>query len=119
MGTGIAASRSDPGNCEIYPNLKTQYTLRGSSRTTLSILKRNEKCNIVTMTTPDSRVIIVGAGVFGLSTALWLARSGYMNVTIFDRQPYDRTFYNPADGCDSASSDINKIFRATYGTKEQ
>ncbi|OJJ07021.1 hypothetical protein ASPVEDRAFT_154944 [Aspergillus versicolor CBS 583.65] len=70
------------------------------------------------MTTPDSRVIIVGAGVFGLSTALWLARSGYKNVTIFDRQPYDRTFYNPADGCDSASSDINKIFRATYGTKE-
>lgn len=71
------------------------------------------------MTTPDSRVIIVGAGVFGLSTALWLARSGYKNVTIFDRQPYDKSFYNPADGCDSASADINKIFRATYGTKAQ
>ncbi|KAL3476717.1 FAD dependent oxidoreductase [Aspergillus californicus] len=69
------------------------------------------------MSTPTSSVIIVGAGVFGLSTALWLSRSGYKNVTVYDRQPFDRSFYNPAAGCDSASADINKIFRATYGTK--
>lgn len=70
------------------------------------------------MSTPDSRVVIVGGGVFGLSTALWLARSGYKDVTIFDRCSFDKTFYNPADGCDGASADINKIFRATYGSQE-
>lgn len=71
------------------------------------------------MTTPDSRVIIVGSGVFGLSTALWLARSGYKNVTVFDRCDFEKKYYNPADGCDGASADINKIFRATYETKKQ
>ncbi|KAL4916508.1 FAD dependent oxidoreductase [Aspergillus aurantiobrunneus] len=70
------------------------------------------------MTTPNSRVIVVGAGVFGLSTALWLARSGYKNVTVFDRQAFDKSHYNPADGCDGASADINKIFRATYGSQD-
>lgn len=71
------------------------------------------------MSTPNSRVVIVGGGVFGLSTALWLAHSGYQDVTIFDRCSFDKTFYNPADGCDGASADINKIFRATYGSQEQ
>lgn len=71
------------------------------------------------MTTVESRVIIVGAGVFGLSTALWIARSGYKNVTVFDRRAFDQTYYNPANGCDGASADINKIFRATYGTQQQ
>lgn len=33
----------------------------------------------------NSRVIVVGAGVFGLSTALELARKGYKNVTVVDR----------------------------------
>ncbi|CAG8899629.1 unnamed protein product [Penicillium egyptiacum] len=70
------------------------------------------------MTTPESRVIIVGGGVFGLSTALWLARGGYKNVTIFDRCNFDTNYYNPADGCDGASADINKIFRATYGSQK-
>lgn len=71
------------------------------------------------MTNPDSRVIIVGGGVFGLSTALWLARGGYQNVTIFDRCDFDKNYYNPSNGCDGASADINKIFRATYGTQQQ
>ncbi len=65
----------------------------------------------------DSNIIIVGAGVFGLSTALWLARSGYKNLTVFDRCPFDKNHYNPNDGCDGASSDINKIYRAGYGSK--
>ncbi|OJJ31433.1 hypothetical protein ASPWEDRAFT_141671 [Aspergillus wentii DTO 134E9] len=69
------------------------------------------------MTTPESRVIIVGGGVFGLSTALYLARDGYKNVTIFDRCEFDKNHYNPANGCDGASADINKIFRATYGSQ--
>jgi sarcosine oxidase/L-pipecolate oxidase len=71
------------------------------------------------MANPKTDVIIIGAGVFGLSTALWLARSGYKNVTVFDRCAFDKNYYNPADGCDGASADINKIFRATYGEQLQ
>jgi sarcosine oxidase/L-pipecolate oxidase len=71
------------------------------------------------MTTPESRVIIVGGGVFGLSTALWLAKGGYKDVTIFDRCEFEKNFYDPSNGCDGASADINKIFRATYGAQTQ
>ena len=39
-------------------------------------------------------IIIVGAGIFGLSTAIHLNERGYANVTIFDKQPYDNTLYN-------------------------
>ena len=60
-------------------------------------------------------IIIVGAGVFGLSTALHLGRRGYTDVTIFDSQPYDTTLYSYFDGCDAASADMNKIIRAGYG----
>jgi sarcosine oxidase/L-pipecolate oxidase len=63
----------------------------------------------------DSQIIIVGAGVFGLTTALWLARAGYRNVVIFDRCAVDKNYYDPSGGCDGASSDVNKIFRMAYG----
>jgi glycine/D-amino acid oxidase-like deaminating enzyme len=33
----------------------------------------------------DSRIVIIGAGVFGLSTAVELVRKGYRNITIVDR----------------------------------
>ncbi|KFX99697.1 hypothetical protein V490_01708 [Pseudogymnoascus sp. VKM F-3557] len=69
------------------------------------------------MISSDSKIIIVGAGVFGLSTALWLARDGYKNVTVFDRCAFDKNFYNPSNGCDGASADINKVFRMAYGEK--
>lgn len=71
------------------------------------------------MVATDSDIIIVGAGVFGLSTALWLARSGYRNVTVYDRCAFDRNFYNPSDGCDGASADINKVFRVAYGEEQE
>ena len=81
------------------------------------------------MTTVDSRVAIVGAGVFGLSTALHLKRrgalsrralferivsclnrnSGYHDVTVFDYQPYNTNAYDPNDECDAASANVNKI----------
>ncbi|KAH8894135.1 putative sarcosine oxidase [Thozetella sp. PMI_491] len=61
-------------------------------------------------------IIIVGAGAFGLSTALHLGRRGYTDVTVFDRQPYDETLYSYFKGCDAASADINKIIRAGYGS---
>ncbi|KAJ9647650.1 hypothetical protein H2204_000280, partial [Knufia peltigerae] len=71
------------------------------------------------MESHDSKIIIVGAGVFGLSTALWLSRAGYKDITVFDRCPLDTKHYNPSDGCDGASADINKIFRTAYGTEKE
>jgi hypothetical protein len=51
--------------------------------------------------------IIIGAGVFGLSTALYLAESDHdANIILIDRSPYP---------CPSAAaSDLNKIVRADY-----
>jgi glycine/D-amino acid oxidase-like deaminating enzyme len=69
------------------------------------------------MMTKDSKIVVVGGGVFGLSTSLWLARGGYRDVTVFDRCQFDKNFYNPADGCDGASADLNKIFRISYAEK--
>lgn len=54
----------------------------------------------------DSSILIVGAGVFGLSTALHLARDGYTNVTVLDREAVPSQF--------SAGTDLNKIVRAEY-----
>ncbi|KAI1382882.1 nucleotide-binding domain-containing protein [Hypoxylon trugodes] len=63
-------------------------------------------------------VIIVGAGVFGLSLALALRARNY-DVVVFDQHPYDRSAYQPGydDVVQAASVDHNKIFRASYGTK--
>ena len=55
----------------------------------------------------DSRIIIVGAGAWGLSTALHLNASGYRNVTVFDRSEAIPSTY-------SAANDLNKIVRAEY-----
>ncbi|KAJ5380842.1 L-pipecolate oxidase [Penicillium cataractarum] len=51
-------------------------------------------------------IIIVGAGVFGLSTALELKRRGYTDVTVLDR-------YNPP-AVDGSSVDISRIIRIDY-----
>ncbi|KAM3499836.1 hypothetical protein MY11210_009585 [Beauveria gryllotalpidicola] len=51
-------------------------------------------------------IIIVGAGVFGLSTAWWLARAGYHNVRVLDRWKVP----SPS----SAGYDRNKIIRTEY-----
>ncbi|KAK3651112.1 hypothetical protein LTR56_005876 [Elasticomyces elasticus] len=72
-----------------------------------------------TMTvTKDSKIIIVGAGVFGLTTALHLSQRGYSNVHIFDRQPYNQNRYAVSLGADAASADENKIVRASYGDRK-
>lgn len=60
---------------------------------------------------------IVGAGIFGLSTALHLARRGYKNVTVFDKQPYDTTENPYFKRCDAALADLNKIIRSAYGSQ--
>lgn len=52
----------------------------------------------------DDPIVIVGAGIFGLSTALHLARRGYDQVTVLDKQDYDQGLYSYAKGCDAASA---------------
>ncbi|KAG8996236.1 hypothetical protein FRB94_001163 [Tulasnella sp. JGI-2019a] len=52
--------------------------------------------------------LIVGAGVFGLSTAYYLLLDGEKDVTILDR-----SVILPAP--DAASTDINRIVRSSYG----
>lgn len=49
----------------------------------------------------DPRVVIVGAGCFGLSTAYHLLMRGYGDVTVLDRSPV-----LPAP--DASSNDINR-----------
>ncbi|WVQ84745.1 hypothetical protein IAT38_006902 [Cryptococcus sp. DSM 104549] len=71
------------------------------------------------MTTVDSKIAIIGAGVFGLSTALHLKQNGYKDVTVYDYQPYDQNAYNPSKGCDGASADVNKIYRCSYGEETE
>lgn len=48
----------------------------------------------------NSRILIIGAGTFGCSTALHLARRGYKNVTCFDAHPLPSPL--------SAGNDLNK-----------
>ncbi|KAH9922066.1 FAD dependent oxidoreductase [Fomitopsis serialis] len=56
---------------------------------------------------PESGIVIVGAGCFGLSTAYHLLRRGYTKITVLDRSPV-----LPAP--EAASTDINKIVRSCY-----
>ncbi|KAB2576899.1 L-pipecolate oxidase [Lasiodiplodia theobromae] len=59
-----------------------------------------------TQPSKDDRVVVVGAGVFGLSTALELSKRGYRNITVLDRYP------PPA--IDGSSVDISRIVRNDY-----
>lgn len=59
------------------------------------------------MTIDKSKSIqIVGGGTFGLSTAYFLAKDGYTNVTVIDREKVPSRF--------SAGYDLNKILRCEY-----
>lgn len=49
----------------------------------------------------DSSILIVGAGTWGCSTALHLARRGYKNVKVLDPHPVPSPI--------AAGNDINKI----------
>ena len=49
----------------------------------------------------DSPVIVVGAGTWGASTALYLGRRGYTNVVVMDPHSYPSPI--------SAGNDVNKI----------
>jgi sarcosine oxidase/L-pipecolate oxidase len=54
----------------------------------------------------EKRILIIGAGVFGLSIALELSRRGYSNITILDRH------VPPVP--DGSSVDISRIVRPDY-----
>lgn len=55
----------------------------------------------------DARVLIVGAGTYGLSTAYHMARSGYKSITVLEAGDAI-----PSPLC--AANDLNKIIRAEY-----
>ncbi|KAF9889820.1 hypothetical protein FE257_006910 [Aspergillus nanangensis] len=55
----------------------------------------------------NSRIVIVGAGAFGLSTALKLAQDGYKSITVLDRS------MPPVP--DGSSNDISRVIRFDYG----
>ncbi|KAI2692214.1 hypothetical protein LCP963914a_308 [Penicillium roqueforti] len=57
-------------------------------------------------TAKTDSILIVGAGVFGLSTALELNKRGYTDITVVDR------FVPPS--ADGSSVDISRIIRADY-----
>ncbi|KAH7883202.1 FAD dependent oxidoreductase [Phlebopus sp. FC_14] len=56
------------------------------------------------------KFLIIGAGTFGLSTALHLLQRGYKDVTVLDRA-------QELPAKDAASTDINKIVRSSYADK--
>ncbi|CAM9011053.1 unnamed protein product [Wickerhamomyces anomalus] len=64
------------------------------------------------------KIIIIGSGAFGLSSALHLVETGYENITIFDRLDLFKLGYIFDNGADTASADVNKVFRAYYGDKD-
>ena len=55
----------------------------------------------------SSPIAIIGAGAFGLSTALHLLQQGYTNITVFEKDTQIPPRY-------SAASDLNKIVPAEY-----
>ena len=50
---------------------------------------------------PTSKILIVGSGCFGVSTALHLLKRGYRNVKVIDRA-------DELPAPDAASTDLNK-----------
>ncbi|CCH45859.1 N-methyl-L-tryptophan oxidase [Wickerhamomyces ciferrii] len=70
------------------------------------------------MTRKKTSIIIIGSGAFGLSSALHLIQSGYEDITVFDRLDLAKLGYSFDNGADTASADVNKVFRAYYGDKD-
>ena len=52
-------------------------------------------------------IVIVGAGAFGLSTALHLSQAGYNDITVLEKDSEHPSQW-------SAANDLNKIVRAEY-----
>ncbi|KAL2444388.1 L-pipecolate oxidase [Exophiala dermatitidis] len=54
----------------------------------------------------NSRILIVGAGAFGTSTAYHLSQRGYKSIRVLDKYP--------VPSIDAASTDISKVIRFDY-----
>ena len=61
------------------------------------------------MQTPSQSIIVVGAGIFGVTAAIELRRWGYA-VSLFDPGPLPHPH--------AASTDISKVIRMDYGADE-
>ena len=59
------------------------------------------------MACKDSPVLILGGGAWGLSTALHMINTGYVDITVIERAEQIPSTY-------SAAWDLNKIVRAEY-----
>ncbi|KAF8633404.1 hypothetical protein AX17_004575 [Amanita inopinata Kibby_2008] len=59
------------------------------------------------MILPEEKIVIVGAGCFGVSTAYHLLNRGFTNISIIERSP-------TLPATDAASSDFNRIVRSAY-----
>ncbi|PGH05602.1 hypothetical protein AJ79_06769 [Helicocarpus griseus UAMH5409] len=55
---------------------------------------------------PDTKILIVGGGAFGTSTAYHLAQRGFKSLRVLDRYP--------VPSCEAAACDISKIIRSDY-----
>lgn len=66
------------------------------------------------LTDKNAPIVIVGAGIFGLSSAIHLAQRGFENITVFDKQPYHETLYDFDRGCDAASAGKMLKFQSEY-----
>lgn len=69
------------------------------------------------MTQKSDPIVIIGSGVYGLSSAYHLAVLGYTNIKVLDRGDYDHNDFSPLKGADGASTDLNKLVRASYVDK--
>lgn len=65
----------------------------------------------------EDKIIVVGAGISGLSTVIALVKKGYKDIHLFDKRNYIKQKYSYFDECDSPSSDLNKFFRTAYGSE--
>lgn len=97
---GINITLCPEGNwAEAFPSLSVQQV----------ILDQSERFPSSSMSSEEPSYIIVGAGVFGVSTAYHLIQKyPHASVTLVDRDAYD------AESRVAASWDWNKVVRADY-----
>ncbi|KAK2463141.1 hypothetical protein APHAL10511_004796 [Amanita phalloides] len=62
------------------------------------------------MILPNDKIVIVGAGCFGVSAAYHLLKRGFLNISIIERS-------EALPAIDAASNDLNKIVRSSYSDK--
>ncbi|KAL1723712.1 FAD dependent oxidoreductase [Schizophyllum commune] len=58
----------------------------------------------------DDKILIIGAGCFGISTAYHLLKRGFKNITVLERS-------DVLPAVDGSSNDFNRIVRSSYSDK--